>query len=203
LGPGGTWRDLTRSIIVACQRQGQASAGGGQRQEIRKQERGRGSLRRLSPGGAFDRLHQRPTHRRIMARAGWKSFAHVPHNLVVTSVAAVNPGAVVKVSGSGHDFLLRQRVLLTAAASAERGVPREARSLRGYGFVHAASEDSLISHETEHYFRFEDTRDGYQWGRTSRKKIRAVTGPIFLNSCSFTESSLGVFACARRLVTVP
>ena len=70
-----------------------------------------------SPGGLrgcelpIDRSDQRPTYRRIMARAGWKPFALVAHNLVVASVAAVNPGAVVKVSASLHDFpFLAQRL---------------------------------------------------------------------------------------------
>ncbi len=57
---------------------------------------------------AFDRLHQRPAHRRrrIVARAEGELFALVPHNLVVASVATVNPGAVVTVPGSLHDFSL-------------------------------------------------------------------------------------------------
>ncbi len=36
--------------------------------------------------------------------------------------------------------------------------------------------------ETKHYFRFEGAREWYQWARTSRTKIRAVIGPMFLNS---------------------
>ena len=55
-------------------------------------------------GLPIDRSNQRPTYRRIMARAGWKSFALVAHNLVVAVIAAVNPGAVVTVSASLHDF---------------------------------------------------------------------------------------------------
>ena len=42
-----------------------------------------------------------------MARAGWKSFAPVPHNLVAARVATVNSGAVVKVSASLHGFRRR------------------------------------------------------------------------------------------------
>ncbi len=57
------------------------------------------------PSNAFDRPHERPTYRRVMARAGWKSFALVPHDLVVASVATVNPGAFVKLSASLYHLL--------------------------------------------------------------------------------------------------
>jgi nucleotide-binding universal stress UspA family protein len=40
-------------------------------------------------------------------------------------------------------------------------------------------------------------------GRTSRRKILAVTGPTFLNSWSFADSSCGVFDWAMRFVTLP
>ena len=99
---------------------------------------------------AFDSPHQRPAYNCIMARAWWKSFAFVQHNLVVAGVAAVNPRAVVTVSASLHDFLLKAAPVLDSSrsylrlllGSAERGVPRQSRSLRGRGFVHAASEES-------------------------------------------------------------
>src|SRR6516164_6201880 len=55
--------------------------------------------------------------------------------------------------------------------------------------------------EVESYFA--EVLGGYQRGRTSRRKIRAVTGPMYLNFCNFSESSWGVFDWARRLVSVP
>jgi hypothetical protein len=58
---------------------------------------------------AFDSPHQRPAYNRIMARAGWKSFAFVQHNLVVAGIATINPAAVVTVSASLHNFLFRRR----------------------------------------------------------------------------------------------
>jgi len=52
------------------------------------------------------------------------------------------------------------------------------------------------------YFRF-DAVFQYQTGRTSRRKIRAVTGPMCRNSCDFRESSDGVPAPASSFVRVP
>ena len=53
------------------------------------------------------------------------------------------------------------------------------------------------------YFRLAGADLRHQMGRTSRRKIRAVTGPMCLNSCNLLESSEGVRAPARRFLTVP
>lgn len=45
-----------------------------------------------------------------------------------------------------------------------------------------------------YYFRRKAALERYQTGPTACKKMRAVTGPICLNSCSLQESSLGVLA---------
>ena len=52
-----------------------------------------------------------------MARAGWKSFALVQHNLVVAGVATVNPGAIVTVSASLHDFRFQAAIALNFSMS--------------------------------------------------------------------------------------
>ena len=93
----------SRGAIVALAPGNQGRGGGGL--NLRKNKKGRGAaLVAYRSSSAFDRRHQRPTYRRIMARAGWKSLALVPHNLVVASVATVNPGALVTISASLHDF---------------------------------------------------------------------------------------------------
>lgn len=49
----------------------------------------------------------------------------------------------------------------------------------------------------------EDPREPYQIGATSLVKIRAVMGPMCLNSCSLVESSEAVLACAISFVMLP
>jgi hypothetical protein len=53
----------------------------------------------------------------LLARAGWKSFALVQHNLVVAGVATVNTGAIATVSASLHNFLFKAAPVLDSSRS--------------------------------------------------------------------------------------
>ncbi len=57
-----------------------------------------------------------------MARAGWKSFILVQHNLVVAGVATIKPATAVAVSASLHSFLFKAALVLDSSRSYQGSV---------------------------------------------------------------------------------